>query len=60
MNQPRATNQVSLYQRGHLVTSLPHVPIGACNRDEGIAVYLVDLFLEIARVESIFDTTNRK
>ena len=51
MNQPpRATNQVSLHHRGHLVTSLPHVePMGI---DELIAVRLVDLAIERASVNS--------
>lgn len=60
MTPPRATNQASLYQRGHLVTSMPHVPIGACNHDEGMAVYLVDLFLEIAKIESLLVLPVRK
>lgn len=49
-NPPRATNQVSLYHRGYLVTSLPHVePLGI---DELIAVRVVDLAIERAREKS--------
>lgn len=57
---PRATTQISLYHGKHLVTRGAGVPIEQCNHDEQVAVWLVDLFLESAKIESLFNNTTRK
>lgn len=50
---PRATTQISLHHEKHLVTSGAGVPIEKCSYDEQVAVWLVDLFLESAKIESM-------
>lgn len=57
---PRATTQISLYHEKHLVTRGAGVPIEQCNHDEQVAVWLVGLFLESAKIESLFNYTARK
>lgn len=58
MTPPRATNQVSLYQRGYLVTRMPHVePV---DLDECVAVLVVDLAIEVARYKSLQHHTNTR